>query len=129
MSDRRPTPLGRTVLHPQPMTPDEVADLVRRARIAQADVLVDAARRGGLSRRGYAREVYRMTPCRVAAHLARFVGCSMPEAAKTFNGVSRRRVTSSGVHHAFRRMFPDAPLYTTQTKMTREQWLAQNGTK
>jgi hypothetical protein len=110
----RPTPIGLAALEVIPMTPDQVADLVARARIAAVETRIDAGVRGGRARQAVAIERYRMTPCRVAAHLVALCGgqCSAFEAARAMNEVTRghRKISHSGVWTAVRRMYPELRL-------------------
>jgi hypothetical protein len=105
-----PTPIGRAALQVIPLTPDQIADLVARAQANEAQASIDGHRRSAATRADLARTAYRMTRCRVAAHLVALSGgqCSAFEAARTVNSITsgRRKISHGGVWSAVRRMYP-----------------------
>lgn len=123
---RKPTALGLAALQPQPMGATAVIDLIARARVNGQRVLAEVTERAALARSETARANYRMTPCRIAAHLVRLSGCSMPDAARTISKLTRRTVSHSGVHQAFRSIYPNVAVFAKQSGLTLREWMQRN---
>lgn len=115
----RPTPIGRAAIKPAPLTIAQIENLVVRTRVNEiiarsAHVLI-AGKASGLARR----LAFRMTPSRIAAHLKAFTGWSFPVSAAAVREVTRLRLSTSGVHHAFHKLYPNARLWASRPGVSR----------
>lgn len=114
-----PTAIGRAAITPAPLTIAQIVDLVARTRanevIARSAHTMAAGKASGLARQ----LAFRMTPSRIAAHLKAFTGWSFPVSAAAVREVTRLRLSTSGVHHAFHKLYPNARLWSKRPGVSR----------
>lgn len=114
----RLTHLGLAAISPAPMTPDAVADLLARTRInevaARSHRIVVAGAASGAARSASCR----MTPSRIGAHLIAFTGWSLSRAAAVISELTRQPLSTSGVHHAYGKLYPERRLFAKRRGLT-----------